>query len=86
MADANSTVPAITEETIEAVNTKLEFILLDLIAIHEYVNQFSFPRDFGLSESILKTMARSCAIDVNKCLIRLGGPNTGYIEDHFGEA
>jgi hypothetical protein len=86
MANVNSTVTTVSQEAIKAVNARLEFILLDLIAIHEYISQYSFPQDFGLNETILKTMARSCALDVNQCLIRLGGPNLGYIEDYFGTA
>lgn len=79
MANIDSTAQAINPETLEAVIQRLEQLSLDMIALHELILDLE-GIDPGKTyyRTILQTMTRACAIDVNNCLKQLGGDDNGY--------
>jgi|GEM_PF-6167042 len=62
----------IGREGLKTVTDRLEQITLDVMAMHELLldtNELK-PSHY---HTILRTMTRACAIDVNNCLKALGG-------------
>ena len=68
-------------ETIGEVNSRLGQLTLDLIAINELVMD---DADFRRTQTLLQSMTRACAMDIDRCMVELGGQKTGYIEEYFG--
>ena len=60
-------------ETIGAVNSRLEQLTIDLIAINELVMDADFPRTLGYTQTLLQSMTRACAKDIDRCMVELGG-------------
>jgi hypothetical protein len=72
-------------KTIKAVNHRLEQLTLDLIAINELAHNSNLPSSHGHIQTLLQSMTRACAKDIDSCMVKLGGSKTGYIDAHFGE-
>ena len=83
MANNNSTVPTIDPEVIKAVISRLDQVSLEILTLHELIRDLEEVKPYHYN-TILHSMTRTCAIDINNCIKKLGGDDSGYIESKLG--